>query len=72
LKAVIAGLDVIAPHVTIQPHGEQANRATGAVTMDQGLRPLIDNAATTAGASDHDHDEAVRCAREEPELETGA
>jgi hypothetical protein len=35
LKEVIAGLDVIAPQMMIQPPGEQATRATGAVTTDQ-------------------------------------
>jgi hypothetical protein len=70
LKAVIAGLDVITPQVTIQPPGEQATRATGA--MDPTLRARIDHAAATFGASDHDRDEAARYAREEPELETGA
>jgi hypothetical protein len=40
LTEVIAGLDVITPQVTIQPPGEQATRATGA--MDPTLRALID------------------------------
>jgi hypothetical protein len=40
LKEVIAGLDVITPHVTIQPAGEQASRATGA--MDPTPRARID------------------------------
>jgi hypothetical protein len=38
LKEVIAGLDVITPQVMIQPPGEQATRATGAVTTGQILR----------------------------------
>jgi hypothetical protein len=42
LKEVIAGLDVITPHVTIQPAGEQATRAAGA--MDPTLRARIDPA----------------------------
>jgi plasmid maintenance system antidote protein VapI len=70
LKEVIAGLDVITPQVTIQPPGEQATRATGA--MDLTLRALIDHPAATSGASDHDHDEAARYDRAELELETGA
>jgi hypothetical protein len=39
LKEVIAGLDVITPHVTIQPPGEQTPLATGA--MDPTLRARI-------------------------------
>jgi len=35
LKEVIAGLDVIAPHVVIQPPGERAAGATGAQATDQ-------------------------------------
>jgi plasmid maintenance system antidote protein VapI len=42
LKEVIAGLDVIAPNVTIQPAGEWAPRVTGAATTDQLLRAWID------------------------------
>jgi hypothetical protein len=42
LKEVIAGLDVIAPHVTIQPTGEWAPHATAAATTDQLLRARID------------------------------
>jgi hypothetical protein len=42
LKEVIAGLDVIAPQVTIRPLGEQATRATHAETADQNIRARID------------------------------
>jgi hypothetical protein len=38
LTDLIAGLDVIAPHVTIQPPGERATAAAGAETTDQILR----------------------------------
>jgi plasmid maintenance system antidote protein VapI len=41
LKEVIAGLDVIAPHVMIQPPRERAADAAGAVTADQILRAQI-------------------------------
>jgi hypothetical protein len=42
LKEVIAGLDVIAPHVLIQPVGERAAHATGAQTADQVVRAQLD------------------------------
>jgi hypothetical protein len=91
LKEVIAGLDVIAPHVTIQPAGEQAPRAAGAMDptlqaridawiggdridacVEPTLAERLDHPAATVGSSDPDRDQAVRYAREEPELETGA
>jgi hypothetical protein len=42
LMEVISGLEVIAAHVTIQPTGERAQRATGAATTDPSLREPID------------------------------
>jgi plasmid maintenance system antidote protein VapI len=42
LKEVIAGLDVIAPHLTIKPTGELAPRAPGAATTDQLLGARTD------------------------------
>jgi hypothetical protein len=42
LKEAIAGLDVIAPQVLIQPPGERAAYATGAETADQVIRAQMD------------------------------
>jgi hypothetical protein len=42
LKDVIAGLDVIAPQVLIQPPGERAAYAAGAQTADQVIRAQMD------------------------------
>ncbi len=42
LKEVIAGLDVIAPQVLIQPPGERAAHAAGAETADQVIRAQMD------------------------------
>ena len=42
LKEAIAGLDVIAPQVLIQPPGERAAYATGAETADQVVRAQLD------------------------------
>jgi hypothetical protein len=42
LKEAIAGLDVIAPQVLIQPPGERAAYATGAQTTDQVIRAQMD------------------------------
>jgi hypothetical protein len=42
LKEVIAGLDVIAPHVTIQPLWECPDSAAGTDTTDKTLRARID------------------------------
>jgi hypothetical protein len=42
LKEVIAGLDVIAPQVLIQPPGERAAHAAGAATADQVVRAQLD------------------------------
>ena len=46
LKEVIAGLDVIAPNVLIQPPGERAAHATGAQTADQIIRAQMDAGMT--------------------------
>ena len=42
LNEAIAGLDVIAPHVMIQPPGERAAHAAGAKTADQVVRAQLD------------------------------
>jgi hypothetical protein len=42
LKEVIAGLDVIAPPVLIQPPGQRAAHAAGAETADQVVRAQLD------------------------------
>ncbi|HEV8276611.1 MAG TPA: hypothetical protein VGQ26_13085, partial [Streptosporangiaceae bacterium] len=42
LKEFIAGLDVIAPQVLIQPPGERAAYITGAQTADQVIRAQKD------------------------------
>jgi hypothetical protein len=65
LKEVIAGLDVIAPHVIIQPTGEWAPRATSAATRGPTLPTRIDPWIR----GDRDRDEAARYACDEPELE---
>ena len=46
LKEVIAGLDVIAPHVLIRPPGERVAHAAGAQTADQVIRAQMDAGMT--------------------------
>jgi hypothetical protein len=46
LKEVIAGLDVIAPRVLIQPPGERAAHAAGAETADKVIRAQMDAGMT--------------------------
>jgi len=46
LTDVIAGLDVIAPHVLIQPPAERAAHTAGAETADQVIRAQLDAGIT--------------------------
>jgi hypothetical protein len=46
LTGVIAGLDVIAPQVLIQPPGERAAHTAGAQTADQVIRAQLDAGMT--------------------------
>jgi hypothetical protein len=48
LTQVIAGLDVIAPHVLIQPSGDQATHVGGAQTAGQVIRTPIGAGMTPA------------------------
>ena len=68
LHEVIAGLDVIAAHVVIQPPGEPAAHAAGARTADQVVRAqlhagmsvsLIDSSAESVLGGRFDHPTAV-------------
>jgi hypothetical protein len=74
LTDLIAGLDVIAPHVTIQPPRERVPPAADPTATDHLPPQRIDAGmpTKTLGTSHCGHDGAACDAREAPELETGA